>query len=236
MSVSASAFVLFFLLWLSFLLCPQLLRKLWKIRGQEKSSLTCTDALIRSLSLFVLPSSCRIAKSEPICTVAGLCRPENTERCQTLYVWLLSLYVCVRPLYKMKPSETEADKEDQWWGLETTDKGACHQFFNEQLDPISRGQQLLSKSPSCSPRLWSTPCYRICLSVSRIPKTSLSQNPIWQRMAHGPSDTCSNMAIWIMLSPQREGGQHVISWSHTQSCMIFFRLFIHFLLCVGFHF
>lgn len=56
------------------------------------------------------------------------------------------------PLFNIKAGETEerADKGDQRTGLGKTDKGACHHFFNEQLDPISRGQQWLSKSPSLS--------------------------------------------------------------------------------------
>lgn len=51
----------------------------------------------------------------------------------------------------MKAGETEgwADKGDQRMGLERTDKGTCHHFFNEQLDPITRGQQRRSKSPPC---------------------------------------------------------------------------------------
>lgn len=68
--------------------------------------------------------------------------------------------------------------------------------------------------------------YRICLSVSRIPQTSLSQNPIWQPMARGPSDIYSNMATRIMLSPRRRGGPHVTLWPHAQSCKKFCRRFL----------
>lgn len=71
---------------------------------------------------------------------------------------LIAVSVCLhmRPLYRMKASETEAkaDKGDQRIGLEEADKGTCHNFFNEQLEPISRGQQLLSKSPSCPLCRW----------------------------------------------------------------------------------
>lgn len=62
---------------------------------------------------------------------------------RSLCVISVFVYLCVRPFFYMKASETEgwADKGDQRIGLQKTDKGTCHHFFNEQLDPISRGQQ-----------------------------------------------------------------------------------------------
>lgn len=122
----------------------------------------------------------------------------------------VSVCQCVQPLFNLKVRQRDRRIGDQRIGLGETDKGACHHFFNEQLDPISKGQQSLSKSPSCPPCQCYPPCYLSCLSVSMIPQTSLSPSPVWQPAARKPSDTSSNLATRIMLNLQRGGGSHVI--------------------------
>lgn len=97
----------------------------------------------------------------------------------------------------------------------------CRLFFNEQLDPISRGQQQPSKSrpphPPSAPCLCQCllpplqkPPYRHCLSVSTIPLTSLGpvvrSGNLWLEALRHPA------LIWqpqIMPRLQRGAAAHI---------------------------
>lgn len=104
-------------------------------------------------------------------------------------------------------------------------KARRRRFFNEQLDPISRGQQQPSKSPptitfllcQCSPPPLQKPPYRLRLSVSTIPLTALSTAPpALATCGWKPSDTGSNLATPAYVkSSKKGGGSHAITRSRA---------------------
>lgn len=151
------------------------LRWLWGVSGQQRSGLNYTDTLIGALGKVVL-------------AYVWVCKELVNMYCNNAPQRKKSRSLCVNVFLTWKAGETEgwADKADQRTGLEKADKGACHPPFNEELDPISKGQQSLSKSPSC-PLCWCyPPCYQLCLSVSTIPQTSLSRSSAGNLQLGGP--------------------------------------------------
>lgn len=148
-------------------MCEAVVKGVWGVPRQQWSGLNYTDTLIGALGKVVF-------------VYVWACKELVNMYCNNAPQRKKSRSLCVSVFLTWKPGETEGwvDKADQRTGLEKADKGARHPFFNEQLDPISKGQQSLSKSPSC-PLCWCyPPCYQLCLSVSTIPQTSLSRSSV----------------------------------------------------------
>lgn len=117
-------------------------RWMWGLPGQQCGGLNYTDTLIGALGKVVF-------------MYVWVCKELVNMYCNNAPQRKKSRSLCVSVFLTWKAGETEgwADKADQRTGLEKADKGACHPSFNEQLDPIRKGQQSLSKSPSC-PLCW----------------------------------------------------------------------------------